>query len=388
MDSPLIQLHPDGSARWRAAGQTQRGTLAQAAALARARRVILLVPGESVLLARVRIPSRSSSEIQRALPYALEDWLLQAPETQHFAWARSDGDIAAAVVSASLLQAWVAACAEAGIEPEAIVPDVLALPWQPGQWTLLLAGERALLRNGPLDGFACTRALLPTLLAAAWQRCAEAARPRTLQVLRGDGELPTLPAELTVQESTAAVDPLVLLQTPSLALNLRSGRHAARHTRDNGPWRWLAAAAALALVTALAYSGTRYVILGREQALLQQGVDTLFHRVLPAQQRIVDARAQLAEALLSAQRKVGGGGALSLLAQTTLPLTNMPGARVQRLDYANGRLQLALTLPRPADYAALRRQLDGQGLRVALMPPPAQPAGASALLRVSSVGAP
>lgn len=388
MDSLLIQLNADGSAQWRAGGQTHRGTLAQVATLARARRVILLVPGESVLLARVRIPSRSSSEIQRALPYALEDWLLQAPETQHFAWARSDGNIAAAVVSASLLQAWVAACAEAGIEPEVIVPDVLALPWQAGQWTLLLAGERALLRNGPLDGFACTRALLPTLLAAAWQRCAEAARPQSVQVLRSDGELPLLPVELPLHESAPGVDPLALLQTPSLALNLRSGRHAARRTRTSGPWRWLGAAAALALVTALAFSGTRYVILGREQALLQQGVDTLFHRVLPGQTRIVDARAQLAEALLSAQRKAGGGGGLSLLAQAALPLTAMPGARVQHLDYANGQLALALTLPRPADYAALRTQLATQGLRVQLTAPPAQPAGASALLRVSSGGAP
>ena len=233
-----------------------------------------------------------------------------------------------------------------------------------------------------------TRALLPTLLAAAWQRSEEDARPRSVQVLRGDGELPPLPAELPLHESALGVDALALLQAPGLALNLRSGRHAARRTRGSGPWRWLGAAAALALLTALAYSGTRYVILGREQALLQQGVDTLFHHVLPAQTRIVDARAQLAEALLAAQHKAGGGGGLSLLAQAALPLTALPGARVQHLDYAHGQLALAFTLPRRADYAALRTQLARQGLRVRLTAPPAQPAGASALLRVSSAGAP
>ena len=388
MDSLIIQLDADGRAAWRAAGQTRHGTLAEAAGAARARQVILLVPGESVLLARVRIPSRSRGEIERALPYALEDWLLQPPETQHFAWTRGDGGIAAAVVSATLLQGWIDACAAAGIEAAAIVPDVLALPWQAGQWTLLLSGERALLRTGPLDGFACTRALLPEMLAAAWQRCAQAARPQEVQVLRGDGELPPLPAELPLHESAPGVDALALLQAPGLALNLRSGRHAARRTRASGPWRWLAVAAALALVTALAYSGTRYVILGREQALLQQGVDTLFHRVLPQQTRIVDARAQLAEALLDAQRKAGGGGGLGLLTQAALPLTALPGARVQRIDYANGQLQLAFTLPRRTDYDVLRTQLAGQGLRVRLRVPPAQPAGASALLRVSGTAAP
>ena len=385
MDSLLIQLLADGRVRWREGQLLREGALAEASPRARGRHMTLLVPGESVLLARAGIPSRSSAEIARALPYALEDWLLQAPETQHFAWTRDAGQVAAAVVAQQTMEGWLAACAAAGLEPDAIIPDVLALPWHDGQWTLLLEGARALLRSGPFDGFACARALAPALIDAAWQRCPADARPQALRVLRVDGALPALPADVEVLEEPITAG--AWMQAPPPGIDLRSGRFAARHRRGGAaPWRALAAALALAVISALALAATRYLILGREQTLLQASIDTLFHRVLPDQHRIVDARAQMAEALAGAQRKSGGAGSLGLLAQAALPLTAMPGARLTRIAYRDGTLELGLRLPPPADYATLRRQLQAQGLRVAMTAAPAP--GAPALLRIQPGAAP
>ena len=385
MDSLLILLLADGRARWREGLLLREGALAEASLRARGRHVTLLVPGESVLLARASIPSRSSAEIARALPYALEDWLLQAPETQHFAWTRDAGQVAAAVVAQQTMAGWLAACVAAGLEPDVIVPDVLALPWRDGQWTLLLEGTRALLRSGPFDGFACARTLAPALIDAAWQRCTADARPQALHVLRVDGTLPALPADVEVLEEPITAG--AWMQAPPPGIDLRGGPFAARHRRGGtAPWRALAAALALAVISALALAATRYLILGREQALLQAGIDTLFHRVLPDQRRIVDARAQMAEALAGARRKSGGAGSLGLLAQATLPLTAMPGARLTRVVYRDGTLELDLHLPPPADYAALRRQLQAQGLRVALSA--ASVPGAPTLLRIQPGAAP
>ena len=385
MDSLLIQLLADGRARWREGLLLREGALAEASPRARGRHVTLLVPGESVLLARAGIPSRSSAEIARALPYALEDWLLQAPETQHFAWTRDAGQVAAAVVAQQTMEDWLAACAAAGLEPDAMVPDVLALPWRDGQWTLLLEGARALLHSGPFDGFACARALAPALIDAAWQRCPADARPQALRVLRVDGALLALPAGVEVLEEAAAAG--AWMQAAPPGIDLRGGRFAARRRRGGAaPWRALAAALALAVTSALALAATRYLILGREQALLQASIDTLFHRVLPDQHRIVDARAQMAEALAGAQRKSGGAGSLGLLAQAALPLTAMPGARLTRVAYRDGTLELGLRLPPPADYAALRRRLQAQGLRVAMTAAPVP--GAPALLRIQPGAAP
>lgn len=391
METLLIRLHTDGHASWREGGATRRGSLDEAAARARGLRAVLLVPGESVLLARANIPSRSGGEIQRALPYALEDWLLQPPETQHFAWTREGGSVAAAVVADTTLRGWTDACAEAGLAPDALVSEVLAMPWHAGQWTLLLEGAHALLRTGVLDGFACARELLPALLSSAWERCEEAVRPQRIEVLRHDGEPPALPAELaeavSLHENASDIDPLAWMQVPSLVLDLLSGPYAGRRARGRrGPWRWLAAALAVAVLSALVLSGTRYVILGHEQRMLEAGIDTLFHSALPEQHRIVDARAQLAEALASAQRGSGGAGSLDLLARVSLPLTEQSGARLQSVDFRDGTLAMSLQLPQAADYTRVRKQLAAEGLQVELTPPPDPRVPAQ--LRVQAGGGP
>lgn len=380
----LIQLLPDGQARWRAGLLLRSGPLAEAAALARNRRVVLLVPSEAVLLARAELPSRNAAEIARALPYALEDLLLQAPETQHYAWTRQQGGIVALVAAQTQMQAWLTQCAEAGIAPDWIGPDLLALPWQPGQWTLLLEGERALLRSDACAGFACAHDLLPALLQAAWDAADETQRPATLLLLHAADVPPVLP-ELLVPIETRRIETGAWPQPPPPLPNLRSGSYAGRR-RGRGAWRALAAAALLALLAALALNITRYVVLGREQLALQSGMDAVFRHVLPQQTRIVDARAQLAAALDEAERKAGGAGSLGLLAQVAIPLTALPGTRLSSLKYDAGALQMSLRLPPPADYAALRARLQALGLQADLTPPAA--AAGEAQLRVRAGAAP
>ena len=379
MDNLLIELQADGRARWRAGASVHAGTLADAAQWARGRLVTLLVPGESVLLAQADIPSKSSSDIARALPYALEDWLLRPAETQHFAWTRDAGRIAAAVVAQDVLDGWIKACAAAGLDPGRITADVLAMPWVQGEWTVLLEGPRLLVRTGMMGGFAGARALSASLLQSAWSRCPEPSRPRVLRVLRADGPLPEWPWPVPVREESVA--PGAWVQPPPLALNLRSGRYAARRGGRAASWRVFAAAAVLMVASSVSLAVTRYVILGREQAALEAGITDIFRRALPAERRIVDARAQLAAALAQAQRGTQVGG-LSLLAQVALPLTRIPDARLTRIAYQQGRLDLELHLPQPSGYAALRQALRAEGLVVDLQEP-AQP-GDPARLRVQA----
>ena len=383
MDNLLIELQADGRARWRAGASVHAGTLADASGWARGRPVTLLVPGESVLLAQADIPSKSSSDIARALPYALEDWLLRPAETQHFAWTRDAGRVAAAVVAQDMLDGWIKACAAAGLDSVRISADVLALPWEKGEWTVLLEGPRLLVRTGMTAGFAGARALSGSLLQSAWSRCPEASRPRVVRVLHADGTLPEWPWPVPVREESVA--PGAWVETPPLALNLRSGRYAARRGGSATSWRVFAAAVVLMVASSVSLAVTRYVILGREQAALEAGITDIFHRALPAERRLVDARAQLAAALAQARHGTEAGG-LGLLAQVALPLTRMPGARLKRIVYQHGRLDLELHLAQPAGYAELRQALRAQGLVVDLQEPARS--GDPAHLRVQAEATP
>ena len=380
MDTLLLHWIDDGHVAWRLGGVPGRGHPADAAPLARGRRVVLLVPGETVLLAHAAMPSRKPAEIARALPYALEEWLLEPPETQHFAWQRTPAGVAAAVVARGTLGHWLACLGATGIEPDVLLPDILALPWVEGRWSLLCESTgpdaRLLLRSGRHDGLVCTRVNLLLVLAALLQRTPSAARPQTLAVWGFEVEEVTalgaglVDFDVHVERHDAPADLLALVVEAALPddFNLLQGAHAPRRAkaRRSGPRRAIAIAAALWLLSVFAYAGVQAAVLARESQLLQGAIDAVFRAAVPGEHRIVDARAQLQQALGAEEHGRGAGGPLDLLSAVADARIDASGVRLQRLAYRDGRLDLTLQAPSAAALDAVQRALAAQGLRAEL----------------------
>ena len=77
--------------------------------------VIVWTPAAESLLLRAQLPTRSAAKIAQALPFALEDQLIDPPEQLHFAFAReADGALAVAVTARERMEAWLAALQAAG----------------------------------------------------------------------------------------------------------------------------------------------------------------------------------------------------------------------------------------------------------------------------------
>ncbi|MEA5445264.1 type II secretion system protein GspL, partial [Gammaproteobacteria bacterium AB-CW1] len=134
-------------------GQGQRlGTptvqnLADCAEMAEGRRVIALLPGESVTLLDAHIPTRKYQRMLQAAPWVLEDQLAQNVERLHFAIGprQEDDRVRVAVAAHECMQALTERCQKAGLLLAGILPDFLALPRNENEWTLLIDGERVLL---------------------------------------------------------------------------------------------------------------------------------------------------------------------------------------------------------------------------------------------------
>jgi general secretion pathway protein L len=124
--------------------QTRSGTLAEAAAQARGRKVFLLLPGLEAITTRVVLPARRSSRIQQMLPYSLEDFVADDVDTLMFAAGtrRADGSFPVAIVARDLLGGWLADCNAAGLAVDAVFADVQGVPETPGNLTLLLEEDR------------------------------------------------------------------------------------------------------------------------------------------------------------------------------------------------------------------------------------------------------
>ena len=365
-------LAPD-QAEWSfSTGVVRRGALTELAAQAAGARLLLIAPGEAVSLHRVPLPSRKRSTWARAVPYALEDQLVEDIEALHFALADKpeDGHLAVAVVNRDTLRGWLDACAAAGVVPAAIVPEPLLLPWQEGDWSIVLEARRAVARTGRWAGFASERDLLELLLS---QAVAEAgvAKPQRLRVW---GHPPPALAEVGLEPriEDSAPEPLQVFASayqPATAINLLQGVYSPRAHwgRWLRPWRTAAALASAWLLVqgfGLVYE---HWSLRREQAALQAMMEQVYKDAVPGATRIVNPRIQLETRLreLRPANASGSGAFLDLLYRGGQPLASFPNVTLRGFSYRDGQLDLDLEGGSPAVLDQLQQKLGQQpGLQI------------------------
>jgi type II secretory pathway component PulL len=249
-------------------GDLWHGPLADLPARAGDARLVLVAPGETLALHCVTPPGRHRSTWMRAIPYALEEHLVDEVEALHFAFGATldGGRLPVAVIAHDTLRGWLAACAAVGITVHAVIPDLLLLPWHEDDWSLLRDGTRLLVRTGRWEGFVTDAEALELLLGAALAEAGDS-QPRGLRLWNAD----TLPAAvlalldgagITLQAEEAPPATLSLFAAayqPGAVINLLQGpySHQAPWRRWIRPWRTAAALAAVSVE-----SGRTWLVLG------------------------------------------------------------------------------------------------------------------------------
>jgi general secretion pathway protein L len=324
MQSPILIRPPlsgqpgDQHWQWASRGEgTHEGTL-QACAKWIQRRggrhdVVLAIPAEQVLLSVADMPSSNTQRISRALPFALEDQLLEDPAQLHcVAGPRlSEQQLAAGVINAALLKGWLDEMAAEDIAPVGAVADALCLPWHEDEIHLLKDGERTLIR---------------------WGRC---------KALATDGDA-SLHLDIIGSEIPAAKQ---VTHTPD------SGHTALELLLDNA-------------ADNLVLQGLVNFKLEREGQRLETAIRTQFAEIFPEIQRIqIDPAPQIEMEL----RKLRGAGTENsvflTLMQASAPLVSTsPGVVLERIHYRDARLELGLSAGQMSELEGLRLRLAGAGV--------------------------
>ncbi len=339
---------PEQPCAWRRwdAGANQpsrdgRGQLEDALSDVGHARVIVLVPAERLTLTKVDLPVRQASRLLQAIPFALEDQLAEDVDKLHFATGarQSDGSTPVAVVSVEQMHSWLEPFHDAGIQPDVMMPDVLALPFEETLVTLHMEDERCLVRTGAAAGYSAPRALLSRILPTG----AEAPALYLLQ-----HEYAELPADYSVGRSAPIAQPLDAyshFSEPTQRINLLQGAFAPRRATEK--WvqaaRWPAAlAASCVLVSTLALA------LGNHQKqvehdALQARAQEEFSQAFPQITRIVDLRVQAEQQL---DRLISGGSEdvfLSLLSRSSPVLASVSELKVDGVQFRDGALYISLS---------------------------------------------
>ncbi|MEO5347330.1 MAG: type II secretion system protein GspL [Magnetococcus sp. YQC-9] len=399
----LIGFPPDreGLVSWTRPGDgacaVQRDLLARVAEKV-GRRVVLVVPGEEVLLTRVVPPRIGQRDLERAVPYLLEESLSAPVESLHFATGlrQADGGLPVAVVAERLVAEWLEQARAAGILPEAVIPAPLLVPTEPGAWSLVLMPQRAWLRSGAHRAFAFDRENLVFMLRLALEE-AVGEPPRRLIVWRGDGvaedEGVLGGVDLPVEWRRLEGDPLGLLASGDRSgggIDLAQGAFAPTG-RLSGLIRALRPTLGLALLWLMLHAGeTGWEIYRLSERVegLDRSIERVFRESFPEVKRIVNPRVQMNQQL-EALRGTGAGGQenkgfLSLLGKAGGALKEVPQAVLNGVRFAEGKMELALRLPDLQRLDVLKKRLEAQALTVAIQSANRESDGIAARLKVES----
>lgn len=384
----LIRLLPDGQLTWLAQdanGRALSGSNAgapPAATIARARRIVALVPSERVLMLETAVVSARRAQFAKAVPFALEDQLAAPVEDLHFALPARIGSerAAVAVVARATLQEWIAALAAYGIRADAMYPESLVIGAAGERATLMIEPARSVLRSGVL-AFACETSALPQWLALA------PAAPLDVHDFRQAPRL-VLSAQVAAyrerQPDALAFLAGQLAREPDL--NLLQGEFAPshRHVPAMQLWRRAALIAAAAVILAFAYAGSDYLRLNHEAQRIQSAQRELLRVNLPELAGVAgDPRNLMQSALTRMRGDSSGSGLLRILGQIGPILAATTRVQLKGLEYRNAMLELALRAPDVPALDLVREQLANLGLRVDVTEANASDKGVEGRLRIS-----
>ncbi len=372
-EQPRLLDNPEAVARFR---ETVRDSRLQAC---------FAPPGAEVRLLRLTVTADERKHLQQALPFLLEEQLAEDVEQLHFAACPLDrATYGVALCRHSAMEAWRERLADLPDLPQWL-PEPLLLPWQAGEWCLVMASDAVIVRCGECEGYTVEPELLPTLLSAS----AGDAPPQALVVYGSDQEreLDLIPPALRsrVQWRQGNLCTALMLARDEHPLNLRQGAYAARLPLARWWQQWRVAAVVLGLAFTLQLLATwaEYRALSQENLALRAAVESSYRQAMP-EGALVDAERQLRRQLDGLRGGGGGGGFVRLLERAGGIIAQRPGTSIVSINYnqRGGEMRLNIVARDFAAVEQLRAGLADAGLAAVMESSSAQGDGVRARIRV------
>ena len=342
----------------------QQGTLQDLAKNAENTSVTLLLPASEVLLLGLALPLKSHSQIKKALPFALEDLLVDDVETYHSVWQKhSDSKVYVALTNKAKFKACLAKFEHAGITLERVYPESLCLPYQERTCAVVIDGQQAILRHDKFLGAGFDRDMLPIFLDKVVE---ENATLNTINSWSTD-ELSLNIQEPAIDINYLKVDSILPflatgVATLESACNLLTGELTKKNKSTLNGKKWLPSLG-LIVVTALmqmGFLGYSYHQKKSELAVLQTQTQDLFKQTFPEVKRLVNIKVQAEQAIIELRKNSSAKGSafMRLLYETGEVLNANAGYKLKQLDFMDDLLQVQLTIADISQVEQIKQQLE------------------------------
>lgn len=342
----------------KAAAGRYRGGLKDITSFADNRQVIVIIPSDDVLYFHPEVPKAGAARLRQAVPFLLEDNLLEAVEHYHFAIGKrgEQGRLPVAVIPDAQIADWQRRFHDSAVHPAVMVPDLLCLPWQAGQWTLYLDGERVRLRSGEHSGTVTEWENLPILISALLK--GGEAPPVRIEVYAADPsafEAQLAPIQELLSEAgevewgshaSGLFELCIQHYAADGAINLLQGPYKYRRelNRQLGPWRLVAALiAGLCLLWVVDYAAA-YWRLSRELSWLDSQITEEIRKGFPEIKTIRQPLNQV-NAVMGQLRGQSGSSLYGQLMTAMGKALQGSQGTLQEITYRNEHLVVELQFP-------------------------------------------
>ncbi|MFO7607362.1 MAG: type II secretion system protein GspL [Desulfurivibrionaceae bacterium] len=320
---------------------TGQGSLSEAGPL-QGEKVVVLVPGQDILLTEVNIPGNRGRIVKRSLPYALEENLTEDVESLHFAHGpiSRTGAIPVVVAAKDRMESWLEILHEHGIDAKCMVPAPLAVPLTPERWSVVVSEGRFLLRKDTWHGSAGD---LDSLSLFLGEPSTDSAPPVHLYM---DEECPAdceagLPEmNLVDTQKKPLLQVLAEGYEEKASIDLLQGEYS-RHAGWLEKWhKWRVPATALIALVLLNLTGfvIDYYTLKSENNQLTRQIKNVYLEAFPDSRRVVNPRAQLKQKIAELEGAGSTQNDFFEIYDKTVPLMiESTGFSLSNLRFNNGR---------------------------------------------------
>jgi general secretion pathway protein L len=377
----LLRIDPTASdASWQLVDNGQlvgplgKGKLSDARKNARGIPVVVLVPAEEIYLNNLALPGKNRQKLRKAIPYAVEDQLIDDIDALHFALSvqAHQGRYLVAAVEERMIDFWDKAMLNAGIRVETMVPDVSALPLSLENWTVLLEPHRALVRT-PDELFATDLASLPIMLE---NLCATREEDNPVHVTLYDCSYddkaillqaanPQIQFEL-VDAPQGVFEIFARSYDPRTSVNLLQGEYNRQEgwRKQLKPWYTAAALLLVWLGWQLVLNIGAYIDLNRTSSKLTAELRKIHQTAFasakapaPGYERS-DMEARLRE--LRKRQGRASGGLPEMLVRIAPIIKNVADITIESVHYLNGTLDIDLIMKDTSQIESLKDRLQSQ----------------------------
>jgi len=350
------------------------GSLEELKAIARGKKVSVLIDAHYTTFESVKIPSKNRNKQLQAIPFAMEDRLAEDIEDTHFALGKTtDSSVPVIAIKRELLKDTLDLFNQQNIHLESITADSVALPGSESQWCILLDEDSALIKTGPSQTHCCDRdnlsVILQALLSQADDTETKLTTPDAITYYYKeddtDAENLLQNFDIDIQKQTYknhALEIFVQHLKDVLSFNLLQGEFTPKRESVTWikPWKSVAIAASIWMVLHLGYNSLIAIQLEEKNTALTKQIEKAFKRAIPDARKMTGMKTRVERRLKSLQSGGAGSnesGFLQILSKVSPALSKNDRTNIKAAVYRNNYIDMDLTAKTLDDIEKLKNKL-------------------------------